>query len=51
MGRIGIVFEVKVCNSFSPPIYCKEAASKSRRIMFMIMFMFVELSVSAFAAL
>ncbi len=38
-------------NSFSPSINCREAASKSRRMLVMIKRPFVELSVSAFTAL
>ncbi len=38
-------------NSFSPSIHCKEAASKARRMLFMIRRAFAEPSVSAFAPL
>ncbi len=37
-------------NSFSPSIYCKQAASKAKRMLFMIRRSFAELSVSAFTA-
>ncbi len=38
-------------NSFSPSVHRKEAASKARRMLFMIMRLFVEPSMFAFAAL
>ncbi len=37
--------------SFSPSVHCKEAASKARRMLFMIRRSFAELSVSAYAPL
>ncbi len=43
--------DVLVDNSFSHPIHCKEAASKARRMLFMIRRSFAEISVSAFAPL
>ncbi len=42
---------VLIGHPFSPSIHCKEAASKARRMLFMIRRSFAELSVSAFAPL
>ncbi len=38
-------------NSFSPSIHCKEAASKAKRMLFLIRRSFTQLSMSAFAVI
>ncbi len=42
---------VLIDHSYSPSIHCKEAASKARRMLFIIKWPFAELSVSRFAPL
>ncbi len=42
---------ILLASSFSPSIHCREAASKARRMLFLIRWSFAQLSVSAFAAL